>query len=171
MRPILAAGVLAVGLVGSGCTTLSSLRNVVQPLQFSQSDEQPAEIRLLPPAADRPLGGAGVRLWIEIDNPNPFAVTLSTLQATLLLEDRRAATGDFPLGLALRAGEDSTVPLDLSIGFGDIPGLADVARRIANGDGAPYRLDGTFGVEAGPLGELTFGPMTLVTGELRPSLP
>ena len=158
---------MTLALVSGGCALAGSLSRVVQPLQFKQADERPAEIRLFAPSLSQPLGGAAVRLWLEIENPNPIGLTLSTLKATLLLEDTPAARGDFPLGLPLRAGEDSVIPLDLSISFGDIPSLADLIRRGAQSGGAPYTLEGTVGIDAGPLGQPTFGPMTLVTGELR----
>ena len=154
-------------MAASGCALAGTLAQIVQPLQFEQPDDRPAEVRLLGPSVGQPAGGAGVRLWLEIENPNPISLTLSTLQATLLLENRAAAHGEFPLGLPLRAGEESIVPIDLTISFADIPALADVIRRVAQTGVAPYTLEGTIGIDAGPLGRPTFGPMTLVTGELR----
>jgi hypothetical protein len=75
--------------------------------------------------------GAGVTLWISIMNPNPFGFTLSTLNTTLLLEGQHAATGDVPLGLPLGAGQESVVPIDLTISVADLPGLAGVIRQAA----------------------------------------
>jgi hypothetical protein len=114
-----------------------------------------------------PTGGAGVRIWLEVTNPNRFGFTLSTVAATLALEGSRAAAGDFPLGLPLQAGQQSVVPLDLTINFADVPGLAGVARAIAAGSAIDYELDGTVGIDAGRLGTPTFGPMRLTSGELR----
>jgi hypothetical protein len=37
------------------------------------------------------------------------------LKGTLFLEDSRAADVDFPLGLPLAAGGETTVPIDLTI--------------------------------------------------------
>lgn len=102
-----------------------------------------------------------------MSNPNPFGFTLSTLDTTLLLEGQRAASGSFPLGLPLTAGGTSLVPLDLSIGFADLPGLARVLGRAAAGAPIGYELDGTVGIDAGRLGQPTFGPMRLMDGELR----
>ena len=149
----------------AGCATLEQLKSFIQPPQFRQVDGRPAEIHVLPPSRNAPLGSAGVRVWLEIKNPNAFGLTLSTLQTTLLLEDRHAATGDFPLGLPLGAGQVSEVPIDLSISFADIPGLANVIRQAAGGQPVGYQLDGTVGVDAGRLGQPTFGPMLLVRGE------
>jgi hypothetical protein len=151
----------------TGCATLGPLAQIVQPPRFRQADNQPAQIRLIAPSLRNPTGGAGVRVWLEVTNPNSFGFTLSTVNATLALQGTRAATGDFPLGLPLRAGEQSVVPLDLTVSFADVPGLASVARQAASGGAIDYALDGTVGVEAGRLGRPTFGPMPLTRGELR----
>jgi hypothetical protein len=151
----------------SGCATLGPLAQFVQPPRFRQADNQPAEIRLIAPSIRQPTGGAGVRVWLEVTNPNTFGFTLSTVTATLALEGSRAATGKFPLGLPLRAGQQSVVPLDLTINFSDVPGLAGVARQIATGGAIQYQLDGTVGVDAGRLGTPTFGPMLLTRGDMR----
>jgi hypothetical protein len=64
----------------------------------------------------------------------------------------RAATGSFPPGLPLGAGQTSVVPLDLSISFSDVPGLAAVVRQAVKGGPVAYQLDGTVGVDARQLG-------------------
>jgi hypothetical protein len=157
--------VLAV--IASACATLEQLRGLVQAPKFEQEPGRQAEIRVLGPSLSLPAGGAGVRLWTRVTNPNPFSLTLGTLRGTLHLEDSRAADVDFPLGLPLRGGSEATVPIDLSISFSDLPGLADVVRRAVSRQPLAYRLEGTVGVDAGQLGQPTFGPMTLLTGELR----
>ena len=151
----------------NGCGQIGALGRIVQPPTFSQADHQPAEIRLMGPSRTMPVGGAAVRIWLEVTNPNGFGFTLRTLNATLSLEGSHAATGDFPLGLPLGARQESIVPLDLSISFVDIPGLARVLQQVAVGGVVDYELDGTVGIDAGPFGTPTFGPMRLVTGELR----
>ena len=151
----------------SACATLGPLAQFVQPPRFRQADNRPAEIRLIAPSIRQPTGAAGVRIWLEVTNPNAFGFTLSTVNATLALQGSRAATGDFPLGLPLRARQQSVVPLDLSINFADVPGLAGVVRQIATGGAIEYQLDGTVGVDAGRLGTPTFGPMLLTRGDLR----
>jgi hypothetical protein len=154
-------------LATAGCATLGPLAQIVQPPRFRQADNQPAQIRLIAPSLRNPTCGEGVRIWLEVTNPNSFGFTLSTVNATLALQGTRAANGDFPLGLPLRAGEQSVVPLDLTVNFADVPGLASVARQAATGGAIDYQLDGTVGVEAGRLGTPTFGPMPLTRGELR----
>lgn len=113
------------------------------------------------------MGGLGIRLWAKVSNPNPFGFTLGTLSGTLFLEDTRGATADFPLGLPLQAGQESEVPLDLSINLSDLPGLGRVVRQAAQAEPIAYRFEGTVGVDAGRLGQPTFGPMTFLNGELR----
>ena len=145
---------------------LQGLGALVQPPRFEEASDRPAEIRLLPPSLSRPAGGAGVRIWTKVTNPNSFGFTLGTLDGTLFLEESRAASAEFPLGLPLAAGAETVIPIDLSISFTDIPGLADVARRAVDRQPIAYRLEGTIGVDAGRLGTPVFGPMTFVRGEL-----
>ena len=159
---------LAAVIAASGaCGTLGNLQQIIQPPRFEQAAGQPAELRLVGPSATSPLGGAGVRVWLAVTNPNSFSFTLSTVNADLSLEGNRAATGSFPLGLPLNAGQQTVVPLDLSISFADVPGLGRTLGRLAVGGTVPFRLDGTVGVNAGRFGTPTFGPMTLATGDLQ----
>ena len=158
--------VLGLVVGASGCAALGQLGNLVQPLRFEQVDGRPPEIRLSGLSRTQPLGGANVRLWMRVINPNPFGLTLSTLDTTLLLDDRRAASGEFPLGLPLRASEESEIPLDLAIDFRDASGLVEVVRSAAGGERVDYELEGTIGIDAGSLGQPTFGPLTIVKGEL-----
>jgi LEA14-like dessication related protein len=55
-----------------------------------------------------------VRIWTNVTNPNPFGFTLSTVHATLLLDDVEAADADFPLGLPLQPRQTETIPFDLT---------------------------------------------------------
>lgn len=161
------AAVVLLTMASAACATLEQLRGLVQAPQFSEADDQRAEIRLLGPSASSPLGGAAIRLWTRVRNPNPFGLTLATLRGSLFLEGSRAAEADFPLGLPLTARGDEVIPLDLRVSFSDIPGLANAIRRAVTGDPLEYRLNGTVGVEAGTFGTPTFGPMDLLTGEIR----
>jgi hypothetical protein len=166
------AAVIA-GAGAAGCATLGGLAALVQPPRFSTVPDRPAELRLLGSGSGLPLGGAGVRLWARVENPNPFGLTLSTLTGSLLIESGRsgdwprAATLDLPLGLPLAARQQTDIPIDLAVSFSDLPELADIARRAISGSTVPYRLEGTVGVDAGSLGRPTFGPLTLLTGEMR----
>lgn len=157
--------VLAGALLLAGCATVASLLQV-QPPRFAVAEGRRSELRLLGPSSERPLGGAAIRIWSRVENPNAFGLTLTSLAGDLLLEGARAAAVDLPLGLPLRAGGDTIVPVDVAISFADLPGLADAALKFATQRSVGYRLDGTFGVDAGALGRPTFGPTTLLRGTL-----
>ena len=93
-----------------GCATLGSLVGV-RPPRFESAPGRPAEFRLLGPSRDRPFGGASVRLWARVENPNPFGLTLSTVYGRLLLDETEAADVDLPLGLPLVSGQAQVIPL------------------------------------------------------------
>src|SRR5207247_896485 len=120
-----AAAVLAA--LASACASLGGLAALVQAPRFETVPDRPAEFRLLGSGLGRPLGGAGVRLWARVENPNPLGLTLSTLNGSLLLESARsadwprAATLDLPLGLPLAARQQTEIPIDLTASFSDLP--------------------------------------------------
>ncbi|HVR29118.1 MAG TPA: LEA type 2 family protein [Thermoanaerobaculia bacterium] len=164
LTPLLA---LAALVLAAGCSSLSELGRVVQAPRFSQADGRPAELRVVAPSERSRAGGAAVRLWAEIENPNPFGVKLGRLDGTLFLEDTRAAASvDFPLGLELGARDLAVVPLDVTIDFDDLSAVADVVRHALDDREVGYRLEGTIGLHAGPFGAVTFGPMDVLEGEL-----
>lgn len=167
LRALLAANLLA--FIVLGCASLEELRALIQPPQFEQARDRPSEIRLVNLQGGLPGGGATVRLWTTVTNPNPFGFTLSAVQATLLLEDVEAADADCPLGLPLQARQSETIPLDLTVSFSNMSRLASAMRQAASGGGLRYRLEGTVGVDAGRFGRPSFGPMTLLSGDLRAS--
>jgi len=156
---------LAVTL-SSGCATLGA---ALQPPSFQVDGAQQAQLRLLPPSPTRPSGGAAVRLFARVGNPNPVGLTLTTLAGNLELEGRGAARVDFPLGVPLAAGGETVVPLDISVNFADLPGLGSTLLNAVTGRPISYRLVGTVGADAGVLGQPTFGPMSLLAGEVRVS--
>jgi hypothetical protein len=157
--------VALLAVLASGCASLGSLRALVQAPQFSTTGRT-HEIRLLPPSITSPSGGAAIRLWTRVTNPNGFGVTLGTLRGTLHLEGSRAATVDFPLGLPLQARSDAELPIDISVDFRDVPGLGTALSRAIARQPIAYELEGTVSVAAGPFGEPIFGPMTILQGEL-----
>ncbi len=129
MRKAALAAILLLALQGCAGLNFSAF---VQPPRLEQAAGRRAEVRLQGPSGSQPLGGAGVRLWTKVTNPNTFGLTLQTIKGTLYLEDSRATDVDFPLGLPLGAGAETVIPIDLSISFSDLPGLGDVARRLVN---------------------------------------
>jgi late embryogenesis abundant protein len=157
--------IAALGL--AACATLGALGAIVRPLQIEAARDRPAELRLgggrlgLPDAAT-------LRLWARVHNPNSFGLTLSAIDGSVYLEDTRAASVDFPLGLPLEPGLEEVIPLDVSLRLSDLPGLGGVLARAVSGNPLAYRLEGRFTVNAGPLGSPSFGPSTLLQGEVRP---
>jgi hypothetical protein len=154
---LLLAGVLA------GCATL---QNLVQAPRFSVAPGRQAELRLAGPSLGSPLGGATVRIWARVENPNAVGINLTRLDGNLFLEDARAADVSLPLGLPLLAQRDTVVPLDITLALAELPGLAGVARKVLGAGAVAYRLDGAVTVDAGPLGPLSFERATLVRGEV-----
>ncbi len=158
---VLGLGVLA------GCASLGALSSAIQPPTFAVAQGREPEIRLAGPSVQNPLGGATVRLWADIGNPNPFGVVLSALTGSLALEGTRAADVEFPWGLPLVAGQDTVVPLDISISFADLPGLGNVLSRAVGQGTVDYSLDGTMTLDAGLLGQPSFGPSNLLRGSIQ----
>lgn len=157
--------VLALALL-SGCAGLGALAQALQAPRFSVANSYQPQIQLLGPSAQRPLGGVSVRLWADVMNPNPIGVVLSSLQGNLALEGVRAADVSFPLGLPLAASQDTVIPLDISVGFAQLPRLAGIVQTALTRGTVAYRLDGTVGVDAGLLGQPSFGPMMLLQGNI-----
>lgn len=156
--------VAAAALSLGSCATLSQ---IVQPPQFSVAEGRDNQLQLLGPSTSRPLGGATLRIWTRVHNPNAFGLTLAALRGNIFLEDTRAGEVNFPLGLPLSATGDTIIPLDINISFSDLPGLVDVAQRIVTRNRVAYRLDGTVTVDAAPFGQPSFGPDTWIRGESR----
>ena len=154
-------------LATTACASLEGLRGLVHAPRFEQADSRRSQIRVTGPSAVAPTGGASVRLWTKVTNPNGFGLTLGTLRGTLHLEGSRAATVDFPLGLPLQAHGEAEVPIDIVVDFRDVPGLGQAVNRALAREPVQYQLEGTIGVEAGVFGEPVFGPMTIVRGEIR----
>ncbi len=155
---------LTVTLALGACASLGQL---IQPPTFSGATGQDAQLRILGPGSGRPLGGLGIRLYARIQNPNPFGLTLTRLAGNLFLDNQRTANVDLPLGLPLRAAQDTVLPIDISVSFADIPNLVNTLQAALRRNTVAYRMDGTFGVDAGPLGAPSFGPQTLFGGDVR----
>jgi len=152
-------------LLLAGCAALSGLAEVALP-RFSVAEGRSGELRLALPSMDRPLGGATLRVWAHVENPNPFGVTLTRLAGELFLQQTRTAEVDLPLGLPMVAQQDTIIPVDVTISFSDLPGLADLARSLLTRSAVDYRLDGRLTVDAGVLGTPSFGPRTWLEGQV-----
>lgn len=156
------------GCVLLGCASLN-LGEVVQAPGITAVDGRGSELRMLLPSTDRPVGGAAIRLWSRIENPNAFSLSVTTLAGDLFLGDGGAVAVEFPLGVPLVANGDTIVPLDVTVGFDDLPVLGRTVVAAALEGALDYRLEATIGVDAGLLGQPTFGPLTALSGTLRVS--
>ena len=118
------------------------------------------------------VGDASAPWWLVALGFGFFGgyTTFSTWMVESLYIAREGRSGLRALALnvagVLVAGRDTVIPMDFNVGFADLPGLADVAFRAVTGQELSYRLDGTVSVHAGVLGEPTFGPMTLLQGNV-----
>ena len=158
---------LAILAVLPGCASLGGLASALSAPTFQVDQGQQPQLRLVGPGSGRPAGGAVLRLYARVNNPNPIALTLSTLAGALELEGRQAANVNFPLGVPLAARGETVVPLDITISFSDVPALSSILLNAVSGRPVAYRLNGTVGVNAGLLGQPTFGPMTLLSGSAQ----
>lgn len=150
-----------------GCASLGGLANALSAPTFTVDQSQQPQLRLLGPGSGRPAGGAQLRLYARVSNPNPIALTLASLAGGLELEGRQAADVNFPLGVPLAARGETVVPLDITISFADVPAVAGSLLNAAAGRALQYRLNGTFGVDTGIFGRQSFGPTTLLSGAVR----
>jgi hypothetical protein len=158
--------------LGVGCAGLQGILDV-QPPRFEVASEQGSVLTLDPTSllTGRPV--ARVRMWARITNPNGFGFTLSRLRGDLFLEERGLAEVDLPLGLPLPAAADTVVPLDVTFGLPSLSSLGALGEALLRRSAVAYRLDGTVAVDAGGLGEPSFGPRTWLRGrfEVRTGAP
>lgn len=148
-----------------GCASLG-LDGPLRPPSFEEAEDRASELHLLPPTTDRPMGAAAIRLWARVENPNPVSLTLSEIEGRLFLGDAGVDV-DLPLGLPLVAEADTVIPIDVSVGLGEVPRLAETALGALSTGSLGYRLRGTVGIDAGLLGRPRFGPFTLLEGTLE----
>ena len=161
-RPSLGLILITAGM--SGC---ASLGQIVQPPIFDLAADRPSSIRLLGPSLARPLGGAEIQVWARVENPNIVGFTLSRLAGTVLLSDQPAADIDLPLGLPLDAAQDTVIPIELTLSFSDIPDVAERLQAAVSSGVVDYAIRGTVAVDAGALGQPSFGPRTWLQGDVR----
>lgn len=107
---------------------------------------------------------ARIGLSLQIDNPNPVPIRLSEARGQFYLSGVPAGQVSLPnlnLPAAGRAQQQALLTLPIT--------LSNVAEftRLGRGEEVPYRLDGSFTVDAGVLGRPTFGPLTLFQGVAR----
>ncbi len=162
-RVLRRAGLLLVAAALGGCASLGQL---VQAPIFELAADRSSNIRLLGPSLDRPFGGAEIEVWARVENPNPVGFTLARLQGNVLLAGEPATAVDLPLGLPLEAAADTVIPLRLTLSFADVPDLAGRLADAVSRGAVDYALQGTVAVDAGSLGQPSFGPRTWLRGDI-----
>lgn len=152
-------------LAAYGCAGLAGVLGIQEP-RFTMAEGRESQLRVAPPSPRHPRGAATVRIWTHVTNPNSFGLTLSVLEGALALEGDELADVHLPLGLPLSAAADTVIPLEITFDFGSFTALGNVAQRLLTRGEVAYELNGTLGVDAGPLGRPSFGPRTWLRGEL-----
>lgn len=152
--------------LAAACASFGPLGTYVRAPRFERVPDERPSIRLMAPSLGRVFGGATIRIMTRVTNPNAFGFTLSSLDGTLYLDNTRAATSSLPLGLPLGPGAQTDIPIELSVDFSELPGLANVIRSAAARQPVDYRFEGIVGVDAGRFGTPRFGPMTFVSGTI-----
>jgi hypothetical protein len=150
----------------TGCATFLSFLPVEAP-RFDVDAERGSVLTLDPVSllSGRPV--ATLRIWTRVTNPNDFGLTLSRLQGDLFLEGREMAALNLPLGLPMAAVGDTVIPLDIQFGLPALGSLGALGESLLRRSAVGYRVDGVVGVDAGRLGEPTFGPRTWLEGDVE----
>ena len=156
---------LVLALAATGCASVAGLLGISEP-RFAAASNRASTLRLGGPSLQHPRGSATIRVWTQVSNPNAFGLTLTTLDGTLAFEGQDLVDVELPIGLPLVALADTVIPLDLTFGFESVSALQSVAMSLFTRSELSYELKGTLGVDAGPLGEPTFGPRTWLRGEV-----
>ena len=157
-----AAVVAAAGLGLSACATLGALGLGLRPLRFEAARDRPAELRLgggrlgLPDAAT-------LRLWAH-----EAAQLAGYVYVDITGRDPGGYVRDAKAMVEQMVKLPSGYRLEWSGSFQAMERAGGVIARAVSGQPLAYRLEGRFTVDAGPLGTPSFGPSTLLRGEVRP---
>lgn len=96
------------------------------------------------------LGGATLDVVFDVQNPNPFGLSVAELDARFLVEGKQLVSTKPPLGIDLPARGTTELRLPMQIRFADVAG---VAQAFLSKDQASYELTGNIGVDS-PIGIL-----------------
>ena len=135
-RPFLAVAAAWIVLVAilSGCAAIAP-----KPLPPTVQLESLRVTRLAP--ADTRL-----RVALRVRNPNAYALGLSALEATMVIEGERFATGALVEPVTIAASDEARVELEVRTDFGAV---ATVADRVTKERRARYEMTGTAIVQDG----------------------
>ncbi len=101
------------------------------------------------------LRGLTVDLFLNVNNPNQFALPLEQVDWNMQLFDLNVGSGNSRMDRNLPAQETTRVKMPIEITFS---GASEAASRVVKSRSIPWTLDGTMTVRAptGPIG-LDFG--------------
>jgi LEA14-like dessication related protein len=130
-------------VLGSSCATLQQL--------LAASVQKPTLTFKSATLADVSLGSATVNLNFRLDNPNPFGLSLASVQYQLLVEGHQVVAGQPPNGLSIPPSGSADVVFPANVKFADV---SPVVETFLTKDVASYTARGTLGVET-PIGIVT----------------
>jgi LEA14-like dessication related protein len=87
-----------------------------------------------------------LRVALTVRNPNPYALGLSALEATMTIEGERFATSALVAPVTVAASGEARVELDVRTDFGAVAAVAD---RMAKERRARYEMTGSAVVQDG----------------------
>ncbi|HYV47330.1 MAG TPA: LEA type 2 family protein [Myxococcaceae bacterium] len=156
--------VVTLAVSGSSCAAIQAL--------LTGSVKKPTLTFKSASLANVSLGDATINLNYRLDNPNPFGLSLATVQYELLVEGHQVVAGQPPNGLTIPASGSADVVLPANVKFAEV---APVLETFLTKDEAAYTAKGAFGVET-PIGIITlpiehsgtFPVPKLPTVELQP---
>ena len=96
-------------------------------------------------------GGAGMELYLNIENPNPFEVSLLGYSYDLKVMALTLARGQAREEIRFPAGTATDLRLPIRISYGD---LLEIFKRKPDPDNVPYQIAAGLDLET-PLGPLT----------------
>ncbi|MCG7975324.1 MAG: LEA type 2 family protein [Candidatus Thiodiazotropha taylori] len=147
-------------LLFQGC---SSLQQAEQLMNGIQPTGEVKGVKL----SGLDLRGIDLLFDVEVDNPNPVAISLDGLDYDLKLLNRSFLKGQQSMGMSLAADGKSQVKLPVRMEF---ERLLQHYSELSNRDDVPYQLDLGLGIDVPPLGRVRL-PMSYQGRLPVPKLP
>jgi LEA14-like dessication related protein len=158
---------LLVVAVGALAACAPAAERSFGPPTFRIVPEASGLVRFDPPGIG--AGGAVFRLVLEVQNPNPVAVRLASLETDVAVGGVPIGSTSLPGGLELPGRGASRVTLEVAVPAERVPALAGVLVDVVTGRTVTYRVDGVVGIDV--LGSVQrFPRVTLVQGSFAQDL-
>ena len=132
--------VLVLTSLASGCATLQQMA--------AKAFRKPTLTFKNASLTDVSLGSTTVNLSYQLQNPNPFGLSLASVDYAFFVEGKQVVAGSPPGGLSIPASGSTVLVLPASVKFAE---LAPVLETFLTKDVAAYRAQGSVGVQT-PLG-------------------